>query len=138
MNLQLSTVRILTISQTEDDCQKIKTFMARMPFNLTDRDFKVGELVPTDDYDFAIFDATSLPRIEKDRRTGEETALDEADAKHLALFRELLTKPIKYVIYYGEFLHDLDRDRCPSANSKFTLFARIHELIDFINHYRPQ
>lgn len=106
--------------------------MARMPFDhLTERDFKVGELAPTDDYDFAIFDATSLPRIVSDKME-----LSEADAKHLALFRELLTKPIKYVIYYGEFLHDLDRERCPSANSKFTLFARIRELIDFINHYK--
>jgi len=129
--MNTSTARILTISQTESDRHKIKTFISRMPFDLlTERDFKVGELVPTDDYDFAIFDATSLPRIDK------STMLSDTETKHLDLFRDLLTKPIKYVIYYGEFLHDLDRERCPSANSKFTLFARIRELIDFINSYK--
>jgi hypothetical protein len=131
--LDLATARILTISQTEQDSQEIKTFMARMPFdNLTARDFVVGKLVPTDDYDFAIFDASKLPRIQKD------TVLKHEDEAHLQLFRAYLKKPVRYILFYGEFLHDLDRERCPSANSKFTLFARIRELIDFINHYKNQ
>ena len=85
----------------------------------------------TDDYDFAIFDATSLPGIKSD------TVLSPEDSDHMELFRSYLRKPIKYVVYYGEFLYSLDRERCPSANSKFSLFARIRELIDFMNHY-PQ
>ncbi len=128
--LKLETVRILVISQSKTDSDKLKTFMSRMPFNLTARDFVIGELVPTDDYDFALFDAGSLPRI------FENTALSPDDQKHLDLFRTYLTKPVRYIVYYGEYLHDLDRERCPSANSKFSLFARIRELIDFINHYQ--
>jgi hypothetical protein len=73
----------------------------------------------------------SLPRV------NEKTELAPEDGAYLKLFRDYLAKPIKYIVYYGEFLHDLDKERCPSANSKFTLFARIRELIDFINHYRP-
>lgn len=128
--LKLETARILVISKNETDSHAIKTFLSRMPFNLTDRDFVVGQLAPTDDFDFAIFDAMSLPRI------NPETELNTDDAAHLQLFRAYLAKPIKYIVYYGEFLYDLDKERCPSANSKFTLFARIRELIDFINHYR--
>jgi len=130
MNITLSTARILVISKTEEESRTIKTFFSRMPFNLTERDFVAGKLVPTDDYDFAVFDAMSLPRI------NPNTELSPEDAAHLQLLREYLAKPIRYVVYFGEFLHDLDRERCPSANSKFTLFARIRELIDFINHYR--
>jgi hypothetical protein len=129
--IKIETARILFISKTDDDRDKMKKFMARMPFNgLTERDFVVGKEVPVDDYDFALFDATSLPKILP------ITELNEADAAHLNLFRAYLNKPIKYIVYYGEFLHDLDRERCPSANSKFSLFARIRELIDFINHYQ--
>ena len=130
MNISLSTARILVISKTETERDHLKTFLSRMPFNLTERDFVVGKLAPTDDYDFVIFDAMSLPRI------NPNTELSPEDAAHLQLFRDYLTKPIRYIVYYGEFLHDLDRERCPSANSKFTLFARIRELIDFMNHYR--
>jgi hypothetical protein len=129
--LKLETARILIISKNESDSRALKTFLSRMSFNLTERDFAVGELVPTDDYDFAIFDAMSLPRIDKD------TMLEDGDLSHLKLFHDYLAKPIKYVVYYGKFFHDLDQERCPSANSKFSLFARIRELIDFINHYRP-
>lgn len=130
MNITLSTARILIISKTEEESRTIKTFISRMPFHLTERDFVVGKVVPTDDYDFAVFDAMSLPRI------NSNTELSPEDAAHLQLLRDYLAKPIRYVVYFGEFLHDLDRERCPSANSKFTLFARIRELIDFINHYR--
>jgi hypothetical protein len=102
-----------------------------MPFdNVYERDYVVAQIIPTDEYDFAIFDARHLPRINKD------TVLPPEDEAYLQIFRQYLNKPIRYVLYYGEFLHDLDRERCPSANSKFTLFARIRELIEFINAYR--
>lgn len=130
--LKIENARILVVSKNESDSRLMKTFIARMPFNLTERDFKVGQLAPTDDYDFVIFDAMSLPRINKD------TQLNPEDSAHLQLFRDYLNKPVKYIVYYGEFLFDLDRERCPSANSKFSLFARIRELIDFINHYRQE
>lgn len=128
----LSSVRILIISPTETARDEMKWFMSRMGFdNVFDRDFVVAQIVPTDEYDFAIFDARSLPAVRK------ETVLSPEDEAYLQIFRQYLNKqPIKYVLYYGEFLHDLDRERCPSANSKFTLFARIRELIEFINAYK--
>lgn len=130
--LIIETARILVISRTDADSENLQDFMRRMPFNLDNCKFVVGRLAATDDYDFAIFNAMSLPRI------NEKTELTTEDAAYLQLFRDYLTKPIKYIVYYGEFLHDLDKERCPSANSKFTLFARIRELIDFINHYRSE
>lgn len=123
------TARILVISPNETDCQNMKNFMARMPFNLMDSDFVVGKVVPVDDYDFAIFDAISLPRIM------ENTSLSDEQAAHIQLLKQYLGKPIKYIVYYGDFYFGLDKERCPSANSKFTLYARIKELIDFMNQY---
>ena len=129
--IRLEDVKILVISQSETDRDEIKAFMVRMPFdNIYERDFVVSKLVPTDDYHFAIFNAAKLPPIKS------ETVLNPENEAYLQLFREYLKKPIKYVLYYGEHLHDLDRERCPSANSKFTLFARIRELIEFMNSYK--
>ncbi len=128
--LSIETARILVISKNKEEEHAIKTFLSRMPFNLSERDFAVGKLMPTDDFDFAIFNAMSLPRVQPN------TELNAEDEEYIQLFRQYLNKPIRYVVYYGEFLYDLDKERCPSANSKFTLFARIKELIDFINHYK--
>jgi hypothetical protein len=129
--LSLITARILVITRTDVESENIQDFMRRMPFDLDKCKFLVGRLTPTDEFDFAVFNAMSLPRV------NEKTELAPEDGAYLKLFRDYLAKPIKYIVYYGEFLHDLDKERCPSANSKFTLFARIRELIDFINHYRP-
>lgn len=129
--LTLSSVRILIISPTDTARAEMKRFISRMPFdNVYERDYVVAQVIPTDEYDFTIFDARSLPPVRK------ETVLSPEDEAYLQVFRQYLTKPIRYVLYYGEFLHDLDRERCPSANSKFTLFARIRELIEFINACR--
>jgi hypothetical protein len=132
MPLTLSDARILVISQNQVDSDNIREFMQRMPFDLDKCRFVVDRLVQTDDFDFAIFNAMILPRINRD------TTLTPEDEGFLRLFRDYLSKPIRYVVYYGEFLHDLDKERCPSANSKFTLFARIRELVDFINSYKTE
>ena len=131
MNLELNTARILVISRTNTESENLQDFMLRMPFDPDRCKFVVGRLISTDEFDFAIFNAMSLPRM------NENTKLIPEDEAYLKLFHDYLAKPIKYIVYYGEFLHNLDKERCPSANSKFTLFARIRELIDFINHYRP-
>lgn len=130
MTISLSTARILIISRTETESENLQDFMRRMPFDMERCKFVSGRLTSTDDFDFAVFNAMSLPRV------NEKTELTPEDTAYLKLFRDFLTKPIKYIVYYGEFLYDLDKERCPSANSKFTLFARIRELIDFINHYK--
>lgn len=132
MPLNLATARILVISRTDAESENIQAFLSRMPFDFERCKFVVGRLTATDDFDFAVFNAMSLPRV------NEKTELTTENAAYLKLFRDYLSKPIKYIVYYGEFLHDLDKERCPSANSKFTLFARIRELIDFINHYKSE
>lgn len=132
MTLSLSTACILIISRTEAESESLQDFIQRMPFDMKRCKFVSGRLTTTDDFDFAIFNAMSLPRVNKD------SVLLPEDAAYLKLFRDYFSKPIKYIVYYGEFLHDLDKERCPSANSKFTLFARIRELIEFINHYKAE
>jgi len=134
MSISLSSARILVISRSEAESALIKDFLSRIDdLKFEDRDFVSARLLPTDGYHFAIFNATSLPWL---GRKEEEARLSPEDKDYLQFFRDCLKKPVPYILYYGEMLHDLDRDRCPAANSKFTLFARIRELIDFINHYR--
>ncbi|HRF41552.1 MAG TPA: hypothetical protein PK198_22315 [Saprospiraceae bacterium] len=131
--LTLATARILVISPTDTDSWEMRIFISRMPFeNVFERDYVVRQMVPTDEYDFAIFDARKLPKI------FENTVLNTEDESYLKLFRQYLKMPLRYIVFFGEFLHDLDRERCPSANSKFTLYARIRELIEFINAYRER
>lgn len=126
--------RILVISRNEKESAQIKDFLQRLDgFDFQDRDFVFGSLHPGHGYDFAIFNAATLPRI---LRKEDELTMTKEDKDYLDLFRDFLKKPLPYILYYGEFLHDLDRERCPSANSKFTLFARIRELMEFIRVYR--
>lgn len=43
-----------------------------------------------------------------------------------------------FLIHYGNYLNWVNehRDRVNAANSKFTLYARIYEVLSFIQTYR--
>jgi len=134
--LSFLTARILVISPNESDRQHMKEFFLRTPFLLTERDFTIASepMRGTDDYHFAIFDAHSLPPmfIKED-----EKELSDEQLKYLGLLNDYLLTPIRYVVWYGEQYHYLNRlrERCPAANSKFSLFARIREMMDFLSNY---
>lgn len=131
--IQPETARILTISRTDDDRAYMEDFFERTTF--AKPDFAVGKFVPADKYDFIVFDARSLPPA-----TNIETfaKLPGDIQKHYFLLDRYLNDTSKYVLFFGKFYYLLNQERCPSANSKFTLFARIRELIEFINLYRTE
>lgn len=127
--------RILVISRNEKESAQIKDFLQRLEgFDFQDRDFVAGLLHPGDGYDFAIFNGKSLPDLGNEAKENDLTPENKA---FLKFFRDYLQQSsLRYILYYGERLHDLNRERCPAANSKFTLFARIRELMEFIRVYR--
>lgn len=122
--------RILVISASETENEIIQDLMKKLGFDLEKCKFVTGKIWPTDGFHFAIFNALNLPRI-----TSKDMPLVDLDKSYLELLEAYHQTSIPYIIYYGAFLYNLNQERCPSANSKFTLFARVNELINFINHY---
>ena len=120
-------MNVLVICKNQDDVEYMKSVMRPLPYKNVD--FVVGKIVPTDKYDFAIFDGRSLPRILNPEAL---SGLREVDQSHVRLYEQYLTKPLEFILYFGDFFYKLDRERSPSANTKFTLAARIKELTDFL------
>jgi hypothetical protein len=128
----LVSARILVHSRTEEDRAYMEDFFSRIE-SLPTPDFVVGKTVPADKYDFIVFDAHSLLPVSSAEAFAKLP--DEVQA-HYFLLDNYLRDTTKYIVFFGKYYYNLNQERCPSANSKFTLFARIRELIDFINHYR--
>ncbi len=132
--LSLTTARILVVSHSETDSEYMKDFFERIE-GIRPPTFMVGKIMPADKYDFIVFDAYNLPPVPNIEVFAK---LPEEVQAHYFLLERYLRDTNKYILFFGKYYHNLNQERCPSANSKFTLFARIRELIDFINHYKPQ
>ena len=130
--LKLETARILVVSQNEDDSLYLEDFFRHFP-NMPKPEFRIGKFVSADRFDFIIFDARTLPPAPNIEVFAKLP--DDIQAYYFLLDR-YLRDTTKYIVFFGKYYHNLNQERCPSANSKFTLFARIRELIDFMNHYK--
>jgi hypothetical protein len=132
--LTLSTARILIISKNQTDEDFLRDFFAHLK-DCQEPTYKIGKVAPTDQYDFLIFNAISSPIVPHIQAF---TEIPDEEQAHFQLLRSYLDKTSKYVLFYGKFYFDLNQERCPSANSKFTLYARMRELVDFINNYKAE
>ncbi len=88
-----------------------------------------------DDYDLIIFSADRFGAI-----TSEEQVerMGDRERNHPDLLQYYIEKSNKYIVYFGQYYYALNLERCIPANSKFTLFARIREMVDFINNYQTE
>ena len=130
--IDITTTRLLVISPTPDDSLYMQDFFSRID-NLPTPDFVVAKFVPADKYDFIVFDARNLqpaPSVEAFAKLPDDIQA------HYFLLDRYVRDTNKYILFFGKYYHNLNQERCPSANSKFSLFARIRELIDFMNHYK--
>ena len=132
--IALATARILVISRNDEDSAYLQDFFSHIE-TLPTPDFVVGKTVPADKYDFIVFDARSLPSAPN---VETFTKLPDDIQAHYFLLDRYLRDSIKYIVFFGKYYYNLNQERCPSANSKFTLYARINELINFLNHYRTE
>ena len=132
-SLSLSTARILVVSPSPGDSAYIEYFFDLTPF--TKPDFSIAKFQPSYKYNFIVFDARSLPAAPNIETFAK---LPEAVQGHYFLLDRYLQDTNKYILYFGKYYYNLNQERCPSANSKFTLYARVQELIDFINNYKSE
>ena len=120
---------ILVISRTDDDRAYMADFFERTPFGK--QDFVVNKFVPSDKYDFIVFDCRTTPVY----KVEDFVKLPQEIQDHFFLLERYLNESTKFILFFGRYYHNLNYERCPSANSKFTLFARIRELIEFAKHF---
>lgn len=98
-----------------------------------------GEEVELSEFDLIVFDNSDLPvcynrksfaELEAEQRIIVEKRMEEMDF--------IINESSKFIIHFGGILFwvNAHRDRVQAANSKFSLYARTKEVIDFINTYR--
>jgi hypothetical protein len=130
MTKQNPTPHILVISRTEDDQAYLEDFFERTP--LPKPDFVIGKFVPSDKYDFLVFNSRNLPIYKAEN----VIALSDDEQKFLYLLDRYISDTNKYIVFFGAYYYNLNYERCQAANSKFSLYARLREMIDFIGNYR--
>lgn len=134
-SISLFDARILVICQNAHDQEYLEDFFERIE-GLPKPDFISGTVKRiADKYAFIVFSGHLLGELRSEEAVAR---LPEEAQYHLSLLDYCLQNTPKYIVYFGKFYFNLNQERCPSANSKFTLFARIKELIDFINHYKSE
>lgn len=90
-------------------------------------------------YDLIIFNNTDLPFCPSaDALNKMELTLKQKIDNRTALMKHVLDNTPRFLIHFGDLLFWLNnhRDRIHAANSKFSLYARIKEMLDYIDTYR--
>lgn len=87
------------------------------------------------DYHLIIFDNTDLPSPPRGGRLTEEE--QSFINMRTDVMNYVINNSPKFIVHYGNFLHWIDahRNRAQAANSQFTLYARIKEVLEFMNTY---
>ena len=129
--LTIESVKILVVSPNQTDREYMEAFfdnIAAMP----KPHFEVNKFVPANKYDFIVFDCRSMPLY----KVQDFIALPAEVQSYFFLLDRYIQDTNKYILFFGKYYHNLNYERCPAANSQFSLFARMKELIDFLNNYR--
>lgn len=124
---------ILVISQNEEKIAETAQFFNRLNFGQVE--VLHTDTVPnTEKYDLIIFDNRHLPFMQK----VEQMPDNEIVRKRIDLMKRYIEQSHNFLLHWGEtlFLVNDYRDRIGAANSKFTIYARIRELLDFMRAYR--
>ncbi len=92
-----------------------------------------------DEFDLIVFDNKDLPPCFSKKSLAElDLETKEQILNRVKKMNDVINDSAKVIIHYGEQLYWINahRDRVQAANSKFSLYARIKEVIEFINTYR--
>lgn len=132
--LDVKNSRILIICRNNSDEFYMRAFCGRM--GIPNYDVKqLKEYEEPTEYDFIIFDNHSIKEIEN------EFELSSDEIAHLKLMTEYIeefSEHKKYMIHFGEMINVVskNRDVIYAGNSKFALFSRIQEMIQYIGKDR--
>ena len=133
--LDMKSSRILIICLNDSDEFYMRAFCSRMRIpNYEVKQLKEYE-EPTE-YDFIIFDNHSIKNIEENFRQ-----LKDEEKAHIKLMEEYIEEyndHKKYMIHFGENTSVVsnNRDIIYAGNSKFALYSRIQEMIQYISNDR--
>ena len=97
------------------------------------------EKVKYDEFDLIIFDNRDLPPcFPRNKLEDLESEVSERILIRIEKMNSVIKGSSKFLIHYGDFLYwiNSNRERVQAANSKFSLYARTKEVIEFINTYR--
>ena len=119
---------ILVVSLDRVDAEIMSKYFQSLGFiNVICKTF--GEDVyDAEKFKLVVFDAMRIKNPDNPNLTREQPFINEI-SKHLA--KGFL------VVFYGKTFSALDefRDNSHAANSKFSLYARVKEMLDFLNRY---
>ncbi len=128
---------LLVVSANKAASEAMKQFFSSYFFRKVVYDYS-GKVHKTGGADIVLFDNLIMenPCSKKD----DEDKLTDAQKKHLDLLRSYMTDTHYKVIYYGQQLHLINeyRDRINAANSRFSLYARIRETLEFMKMYKEK
>jgi hypothetical protein len=133
--LDLKSSRVLIICLNDSDEFYMRAFCSRMSIpNYEVKQLKEYE-EPTE-YDFIVFDNHSIKSDEKNY-----LGLRDEEITHLKLMEEYIeeyNEHKKYMIHFGDNSQVVtdNRDVIYAGNSKFALFSRIQEMIQYIGKDR--
>ncbi len=123
---------VLVVCSSEESQKEMRTFFELLDFadvKLVQGEAGLGEKA----YDLVVFDNRDLP-TGRDLSAGDQARLQT----RTALMQKYLDVGKEYLVHFGEFLPFVSQNRgqVQAANSKFTLYARIKELLDFRRRLR--
>jgi|GEM_PF-2027646 len=136
-------IKILVISPDETAQADMRAYFAKLPLNAT---IEVSSNNPsTTDYHLLVLDNRALPdlpiigRTEKGEMITNEVVKLAGDdnlllRNHFQWMKDTLSETSKYAVHLGEqnFLVNKYREKMHAANSKFALYARIREVLDYM------
>lgn len=127
--------KLLVISKDEPDRQYMQQYFDALP--ITAHVISTTSYFPPCNYSLVCFDAHSIGMV---RNQGEYDKLTEEQKTHLSLLMEYLEKAPKWLVYYGEqnYLINNFRETTNAANNKFSLYARIKEMMDFMENFKVE
>ncbi|MFK8101966.1 MAG: hypothetical protein AB8G15_05570 [Saprospiraceae bacterium] len=130
----------IAVFTAQDRMKKVQDFFKLLNFKnvsvIHTKDFSNTAL---DSFDLVIFDNRDLPACFS-KKILESLDLEKKEQilNRIKKMNDVINGSAKFIIHYGEFLYwiNSNRERVQAANSKFSLYARTKEVIEFINTYR--
>lgn len=130
---------ILVFTEYESP-EKLKDFFNQLNF----KDVSVYrtidfEEVRYNEFDLIIFDNRDLPTCYSKKDVEKlDPEIQKQIHDRIAQMDLIIKESSKFLIHYGNILYwiNSNRERVQAANSKFSLYARTKEVIEFINTYR--
>ena len=128
---------ILAITFDPKEIEKLEDFFAKFAF--TQVDVRTWNENPGfDNYKIIVFDNTDLMDEQEAERSNLRISQENKRSDRIIQMDYCVSRSACFILHYGNQFSwvNENRARAHAANSKFALYARLKELVDFIEAYR--